>query len=258
MLNESEFLTDFREYIERNLKIAARVGGHHDGTHPRLVTRNRREADSLGEHPLFEQAIGQLHRFRCVSGDHRSDWALAGPCIEPELPQSLLEELRVGPELVDELRFFEEHLERRETRRDDRWRMRGREKKRPPAMMKEIDQAAAAGHVTPERSDGLRQGAHLNVYASVQPEMIDRAPPILSEHAARMGVVDHHDAAVFLGEGAQLGQRAEVAVHAEHAVSDQQPARRRRQVPYNGARGVRVAMRKHLNRRAAETRTVDD
>ena len=54
------------------------------------------------------------------------------------------------------------------------------------------------------------------------------------------------------------GQRAEVAVHAEHAVGDQQLARRCRQVADDVARGVHVAMGKDLDRRAAEPRAVDD
>ena len=37
-----------------------------------------------------------------------------------------------------------------------------------------------------------------------------------------MRVVDHHDGAVFFGEIAEAGQRADVAVHGEDAVGDEQ------------------------------------
>ena len=37
-----------------------------------------------------------------------------------------------------------------------------------------------------------------------------------------MRVVDHHDGAVFFGDVAQAGQRADIAVHGEDAVGDQQ------------------------------------
>ena len=52
--------------------------------------------------------------------------------------------------------------------------------------------------------------------------MIDRASSVAAEHAGSVRVVDHHDRAVFLGRLAQAGQRADVAVHREHAVGDQQ------------------------------------
>ena len=59
---------------------------------------------------------------------------------------------------------------------------------------------------------------------AVHAEMIDGAAPVLSEHAARMRIVDHHDAAGLFGQFAELGQRAEVALHAEDAVGDEQLA----------------------------------
>ena len=54
--------------------------------------------------------------------------------------------------------------------------------------------------------------------------MIDGAAAVAAEHAARVRVVDHHDGAVLLGERAELRQRADVAVHAEDAVGDEQLA----------------------------------
>ncbi len=89
----------------------------------------------------------------------------------------------------------------------------------------------------------------LDVHAAVHAEMIDRAAPVLPEHAAGVRVVDHHDAAEFLGERAQLGERAEVAVHAEDAVGDEQLALGGRQILQHLARGVDVLVREHLDRR---------
>ena len=68
--------------------------------------------------------------------------------------------------------------------------------------------ARRAGDVAAERADRLRQRADLHVDAAVHAEVIDGAAAVAAEHAARVRVVDHHDAAEFLGEIAQLGQRA--------------------------------------------------
>ena len=53
-------------------------------------------------------------------------------------------------------------------------------------------------------------------------EVIDGAAAIATQNAGGVRVVDHHDGAVFLGNVAELRQRADVAIHREHAVGDQQ------------------------------------
>ena len=89
-------------------------------------------------------------------------------------------------------------------------------------------------------------------------EVIDGAAAVLSEHAARVGVVHHHDAPYSSASGAEIRQRAQVAVHAEHAVGDEQLALPGRQLAEDLARGVGVAMREHLDGRAAQATAVDD
>ena len=59
--------------------------------------------------------------------------------------------------------------------------------------------AAVAGQ---RDADRLRERADLDVDAAVHAEVIDSAAAVLSKHAARVGIVDHHDAAVLFGEGA--------------------------------------------------------
>ena len=155
-------------------------------------------------------------------------------------------------------RLLLEDVDRRDARGDDRRRMRGREQERPRAVIQELDQRPAARDVAAERADRLRQRPDLDVDAPVHAEVVDRAAPVLAEHAARMGIVDHHDAAEFLGQRAQLRQRAEVAVHAEHAVGDEQLALAGRQLRQDLARGVDVLVREHLDRGAAQAGAVDD
>ena len=139
-------------------------------------------------------------------------------------------------------RLLEQHVDRRDARGGHRRRMRGREQKRPGAVIEKLDQRAAAGDVSAQRADRLRQRADLDVDAAVHAEVIDGAAAVPAEHAARMRIVDHHDAAEFLGERAQLRQRAEVAVHAEHAVGDQQLALRRRQPRAGSARAASTSL----------------
>ena len=75
-------------------------------------------------------------------------------------------------------------------------------------MIQELDQRTRACHVTAECADGFGQRAHLYIDAAVQAEMIDRSPAASAEYSARMCIVHHHDAAEFVGQAAELRQRA--------------------------------------------------
>ena len=75
-------------------------------------------------------------------------------------------------------------------------------------MVEELDERPASGDVSSQRPEGFRQRAHLNIHPPVHAEVIDRAASVLSEHPARMSIVDHHDAVEFLGQRAQAGKSA--------------------------------------------------
>ena len=126
------------------------------------------------------------------------------------------------------------------------------------AVIQELDQRAAAGDVAAQRADRFRQRADLDVDPAVHAEVIDRAAAVRPEDAARVRIVHHHDAAVLLGQGAQVGNGAEIAVHAEDAIRDQQRALAGRQALQDGSRRPDVLVREHLDGGAAETAAVDD
>ena len=177
--------------------------------------------------------------------DDRGDRALARAGIEAERLEAGLEEPRVLPEPFHPLRLGFEHVERRQAGRGDRRRMRCRKQERTGSSIEELDERPRAGDIAPECAEGFRQRPDLDVNAAVKTEVIDRAAPLCSEHAARMRVVDHHDAAELVGDVAESRERAEVSVHAEDAVGDEQRALATRKLREDGARSDR--------RRDAET-----
>ena len=93
-------------------------------------------------------------------------------------------------------------------------------------MVQELDQVAAAANITAEHADGFRKRSHLDVHAAMQTEVVDGAAAVSSQHAGSMRIVDHHDGAMPFGGFHQPGQRADIAVHREHAVGDEQLAAR--------------------------------
>ena len=67
--------------------------------------------DALREDALLEQPIRQLHRQRAVADDDRRDRALADAGVEAERLQARLEEARVLPEPVDDLRLLQQQVD---------------------------------------------------------------------------------------------------------------------------------------------------
>src|SRR5438309_5645556 len=100
--------------------------------------------------------------------------------------------------------------------------MRSGKEKWTRAMIKKFDEVAGAANVSAERANGFRKRSDLNIDATVNFEMVDGAAAIFPEHAGSMGIIDHHDRAIFFGKIAQSGQRSDVAVHRENAISDKQ------------------------------------
>jgi hypothetical protein len=77
--------------------------------------------------------------------------------------------------------------------------MRGREQKWAGAVIQKVDQVASTTNVSAQRSDSFRECSDLNVHAAVHFEMIYRATTISAEDTGGVGIVDHHDGAVFFG-----------------------------------------------------------
>ena len=186
---------------------------------------------------------------RPLPDDDRGDGALAGAGIEAERLQAGLEEPGVLPEPLHPLRLGLEHVERCQAGRRDRRRMRGRKQERPGSSIEELDERPRAGDVPPECAERFRERPDLHVDASVKTEVIDRAASLRTEHAARMRIVDHHDAAELVGDVAETRKCAEVSVHAEDAIGDEQRALTTRKLREDRARGRDIAMREHFDGR---------
>jgi hypothetical protein len=92
------------------------------------------------------------------------------------------------------------------------------------------------------------------VHAPVAVEVVDGTTAVLAKHAARVRVVDHHDRAVLLGDGAEIRDRTEVAVHAEHAVGDEELSRAHWNLAEDLPCGADIAMREDFDRGAAQPR----
>ena len=86
-------------------------------------------------------------------------------------------------------------------------------------MVQELDEILAAGDVAAERADGFRQRADLNVDASVAVEVIDGAAALAPEHAARVGIVHHHDGAELLGDARRVRAAAPTSPSIENTPS---------------------------------------
>ena len=146
------------------------------------------------------------------------------PMLKPSALQFALEVARVVPEALDALRLLLQNVEGGDAGGRDRGRMRGGEQERPRAVVEVVDQVAAAADVAAQRADGFGERAHLHVDFAVHSKVVDRPAAVAAQHARGMGVVHHHDGAVLLRQRGQLVHGADVAVHGEDAVGNDQLA----------------------------------
>ena len=112
-LTNSERPADAAEHVECELQILARMRGGDDGPHARFVARDGRKRDALREDAGLEQPIRQRHRRGAVADEDRRDRALADAGVEAQRRQARLEETRVVPQPIDELRLVEQDVDRR-------------------------------------------------------------------------------------------------------------------------------------------------
>ena len=132
----------------------------------------------------------------------------------------LLHVVGVVPEALDAVGFGFEDVEGGDAGGGDRGRVRGGEEEGAGAVVEEIDEVLRAADVAAEGSDGFRKSADLDVDEAVGAGVIDRAAAVAAEDSGGVGVVDHHDGVVFFGQFGEFGDGADVAVHGEDAVGD--------------------------------------
>ena len=70
----------------------------------------------------------------------------------------------------------------------------------------------------------LAEGGVDDVDAPLHPEELLRASPRGPEEAGGVTLVDEHEGVVLVGEPLDVGEGADVAVHGEHAICDDQTA----------------------------------
>ena len=102
--------------------------------------------------------------------------------------------------------------------------MGGGEEEGAGAVVEEVDEVPAAADVAAEGADGFREGAYLDVDFVGCVEVVYGAAAVSAQDAGGVGVVDHHDGAVLFAEVGELVYGADVAVHGEDAVGDDELA----------------------------------
>ncbi len=234
-------------------------GGDHDAD-AGLTLGDRRVADGHGKDALIEQAPAELLRQRRLAEHDRRDRGRAAAGIESEPLHGLLEVGGVVPQAVDQFGRLLEQVEcRQASGRVRRGHGRG-EQERPAALAQPVDNGRTAGDDPADDAERLRKRPDLDIDLAVQAEVIDDPAAAPAQHALTVGVVDHQQVVVLLGDGVDLIERRHIAVHAEHPVGDDhRPAIAAALVVFNHpAQVVGVAVRVAQDAGPGKPAAVDD
>ena len=100
----------------------------------------------------------------------------------------------------------------------------GAEHVRAGPVLDEVHRLAVAADEPADAGQALAERAHDQVDVLLEAEVLGRPAAALAEHADAVGVVDHDGRLELLGDGDDLRERADVALHRVDAVDDDEPA----------------------------------
>ena len=87
-----------------------------------------------------------------------------------------------------------------------------------------FDHVVVANDEAADAGQRLRERPHHQIHVRLDAEMLGRSAAMLAEHTETVGVVDHHSRTEALGQGHQLRQRRQIALHREHPIDHDQLA----------------------------------
>ena len=87
-------------------------------------------------------------------------------------------------------------------------------------MSDEVDRGLAPSDEASYRGEALAEGTHDQVYMVCEAKVIADATTVVTEYAEAVGLVDHDRCSVLLGQLDDLGELAEVTLHPEDAIDD--------------------------------------
>jgi hypothetical protein len=244
--------------------LPAGVLAGHDGANAGFALGNGWEGDAGGHETSVEESFAEVHRLASVTDDDRRDgrfalWGGFAADVETGVGELLLEVVSVGPEALDALRLGLENVEGCNAGSRDRWRVRGGEEEWPSAVIEIVDEIARAADVAAECSNSFGQRAYLHIDALRAVKMIHTAATIAAENPGGVGIIDHHDGTVLVGDIAELVDGADVAVHRKDAVGDEELAARLVLYLFQQLFGVcHILMAKDFDFGAGEARAIDD
>ncbi len=144
--------------------------------------------------------------------------------IEAKLLHFGLEVFGIAPKFVHQLGGIFQQVDRRETGCRIGDGHRGGEQERASALPQPLDDDRVPRHHAADHAEGLGHRADLHIHFAVQAEVIHDAASAVAKHAFAVRVIHHQQDVVFLRDLVDGGQGRDVAVHAEHAVRDDQRA----------------------------------
>ena len=183
--NDPQWLRDLGQGISRLEQVFPLVGSTYDGSQTSFTLRYGGIPDGGRKNPGVEKFAGKFEGFCGVTDVDGNDRSFASLELEAALFQLALEELGVGPQLLDEF-LAVRRIEQRKgglASGGDRRGMRGGKQKGTSSQIKIVDEIPGTANVASHGADRLAEGADLDMNATVTVEMVDGATAATPQHA---------------------------------------------------------------------------
>lgn len=259
LLDDSQVAAHLRKGGQPPIEVGLRVrrGVHHaDAGQP---ARHGGEAERHRKDACVEQAAAELLRQPRIAQHHRHNGRLGAACVEPQPLHSGLEVACVLPQPRHQLLRFLQQVHGREASGGVGRGDCAGEEEGPRLLADVVHDGFLARDDAADHAERLAERADLQVEHAVQAEMVHDAAAAAAQHALAVRIIHHRQHAVLLRDLAEPVERRDVAVHAEHAIGDEQAAAVVGQVLANLGLGIgHVAVLVDDDLRAAQPRAVDD
>ena len=179
------------------------------------------EHDGCGDDAMVAEFAGEEGGGDLVVQDYGDDGGLGEAGVVAEGIEAFAEVVSVGFEAGDALGFFFEDGEAFGDGSDGRGGHGGGEDVGAGGVLEEDGDLLGDGDEATDGGDGLGEGAGPDVdFAGVDTEVLIGAAAGGSDDAGGVGLVDEEEAAELFFDGDEIGEAADVSVHGEDAVGD--------------------------------------
>lgn len=213
-------LEDLDERFDSAIKLLVGMGSHEREADQRIARSDSWSHNGIDEDTFLEEHSRHAEGLLIITDKEWDDRRRGVTDLEAQLAEAIQAVSRLLAERCYTLGLTKHDLQslRGSSRRG--WRTAGAEDIGASVVAEIVDEYLATSDEATERGEALTEGTHEEVDLIGQTEVVTRTATVVTEYAEAVSFVDHHRGVVLLRQTHDLGEIAQVTLHTEDTVDD--------------------------------------